>query len=133
MTAHHVCIQTDNYAASLDFYTRLLGMRVVSQTENFHGRAFNTWLQAPDGFLIELQTPKAGCVFAPEDKERCGIAHLCFLEPELTAFCRRLEEQGFHDFRRKNGAVVYEVLGGKLCKLNAPEGTVLEFRDRAEL
>ena len=56
---HHVCIQTENYEASLDFYTRVLGFEVVSETTNFHGREYNTWLKLGN-FMIELQTPKEG-------------------------------------------------------------------------
>ena len=40
---------------------------------------------------------------------------------------------GYDHFRRKNGHAVYEVLGSKLCKVVAPEGTIIELRDTAEL
>lgn len=133
MIAHHVCIQTNDYAASKRFYTDLLDFAVVSETPNFHGRAYNTWLQEPGGFMIELQTPKADKTFAPADKEAAGIAHLCFVVPDVTEAANALIAKGWTDFRRKHGEAVYEVLGSKLCKVVAPEGTIIELRDTANL
>ena len=49
------------------------------------------------------------------------------------AEARRILAAGYDHFRRKNGQVVYEVLGSKLCKVVAPEGTIIELRDTAEL
>jgi len=42
---HHVCIQTEDYQESLKFYTDVLGFELVSETANFHGRDYNTWLK----------------------------------------------------------------------------------------
>lgn len=133
MFAHHVCIQTNSYKMSRDFYTGLLGFTLVSETENFHGRAYNTWLKAPDGFMIELQTPKQGKSFSPAHKEAEGIAHLCFVVEDVEVAAQRILAAGYDSFRRKNGQVIYEVLGSKLCKVVAPEGTIIELRDTAKL
>ncbi|MDZ5038577.1 VOC family protein, partial [Clostridium perfringens] len=38
---HHICIQTEKYEESLDFYTRILGFEMINETPNFHGRDFN--------------------------------------------------------------------------------------------
>ena len=54
---HHVCIQTENYTESLNFYKNILGFETIKETKNFHGREFNTWLKLGN-FMIELQTPK---------------------------------------------------------------------------
>lgn len=133
MLAHHVCIQTNDYEASKHFYTEILGFAVVSETENFHMRAYNTWLKAPDGFMIELQTPKGKALFSPMDKEAEGIAHMCFLVEDVEREAARILGAGYDHFRRKDGKAVYEVLGSKLCKVIAPEGTIIELRDTAEL
>ena len=42
---HHICIQTENYKESLDFYTRILGFEIVKESKNFHNREYNTWLK----------------------------------------------------------------------------------------
>lgn len=39
---HHVCIQTEKYKESLEFYTKILGFELVTETPNFHKRDFNT-------------------------------------------------------------------------------------------
>ena len=31
---HHVCIQTDKYNESLDFYTRILGFKVIKESKD---------------------------------------------------------------------------------------------------
>ncbi len=41
---HHVCIQTNSYNESLEFYTKVLGFRIVQETKDFHNREYNTWL-----------------------------------------------------------------------------------------
>lgn len=133
MFIHHICIQTNTYHLSKDFYIRVLGFGLVSETEGFHGRDYNSWLREPGGFMIELQTPKHSSSFSPADKESEGIAHLCFLVDDVESEARRILASGYDNFRRKNGQVVYEVLGSKLCKIVAPEGTIIELRDTAEL
>ena len=133
MQVHHVCIQTNDYEASKRFYMQILGFSLVSETENFHMRAYNSWLRGPDGLMIELQTPKGKALFSPMDKEAEGIAHICFLVEDVEKEAQRITGAGYDHFRRKNGSVVYEVLGSKLCKVIAPEGTIIELRDTAEL
>lgn len=56
---HHICIQTEKYYESLDFYTKILGFEIIKETKNFHSRDFNTWLKF-GSFMIELQTSKKG-------------------------------------------------------------------------
>ena len=46
---------------------------------------------------------------------------------------QRITSAGYDHFRRKDGNAVYAVLGSKLCKVIAPEGTIIELRDSAEL
>ena len=69
MMTHHICVQTNDYEASKRFYMQILGFSLVSETENFHMRAYNSWLRGPDGLMIELQTPKGKALFSPMDKE----------------------------------------------------------------
>lgn len=133
MLIHHVCIQTNSYQLSKDFYCNILGFQIISETANFHGRGYNTWLRHPSGFLIELQTAKGNAQFSPACKESEGLAHLCFLVEDVESEARHILTAGYDHFRRKDGQAVYEVLGSKLCKVVAPEGTIIELRDTAEL
>lgn len=125
---HHICIQTERYKESLDFYTRILGFEIVSETANFHGRDFNTWLKLGD-FMIELQTPKKGDKFNKWSSLNAGPVHMAFMVDNVKEEYERIRSLGYNDFKLKNGQVVYEVLGESLFKIKAPEGTEIEMRD----
>ncbi|MBG9452613.1 glyoxalase [Lysinibacillus sphaericus] len=124
---HHICVQTNTYAESLNFYTEVVGFEVVQESPNFHDRHFNTWLKLGT-FYIELQTGKFD-----KDLEACnsnvqGIVHFCLWVDNLLQEVERLKEMNVH-FIRKNGEIIYKVENGQLCKLRAPEGTIIEIRD----
>ena len=125
---HHVCIQTEKYSESLDFYTRILGFEVVNEPAGFHGRDFNTWLRLGE-FMIELQTPKSGDKFNKWSNLNAGPVHMGFLVDDVLEEYDRIVGLGYYDFKLKNGKVVYEVEGEKLFKIKAPEGTEIEIRD----
>lgn len=125
---HHVCIQTENYEASLDFYTRILGFEVISETTNFHGREYNTWLKLGN-FMIELQTPKEGDNFNKWSSLNSGPVHIAFMVDNVEQEYEKIKSLGYNDFKLKDGKVVYKVLGESLFKIKAPEGTEIEMRD----
>ncbi|RDY24402.1 VOC family protein [Romboutsia maritimum] len=125
---HHVCIQTEKYEESIKFYKEILGFELVSETPNFHGREFNTWLKLCD-FMIELQTAKKGDKLNNWSSLNEGIVHMCFLIEDVNEEYRRIKELGYNNFKTKNGKVIYDVEGGSLFKVKAPEGTEIEMRD----
>lgn len=127
-SVHHICIQTENYPASLDFYTRILGFELVNETPNFHGRDFNTWIKHGN-FMIELQTQKQGECFHPWSSLNSGPVHLAFMVDNVEEEYQRIKALGYCDFKLKNGQVIYQVLGESLFKIKAPEGTEIEIRD----
>ena len=129
---HHVCIQTDCYEASKAFYTNTLGFKVIDETKDFHGRAYNTWLEQ-DGFKIELQTGKKGETLAEVNKVSKGIVHLCFLVENVEEEVEALTAKGCESFSIKEGKPVYKVGKTTLCKFTAPEGTIIEMRDREDI
>lgn len=125
---HHVCIQTENYEESLDFYTRILGFKIVSETPDFHGRDYNTWLKLGN-FMIELQTPKKGDNFNKWSSLNSGPVHMAFMVDNVEEEYERIKSLGYNNFKLKNGKVVYKVFGESLFKIKAPEGTEIEMRD----
>ena len=127
-TLHHVCIQTEKYSESLDFYTKILGFALVNETPNFHKRAFNTWLQL-GRFMIELQTAKKGDKLNNWSSLNEGIVHMCFLVDDVKAELDRIKSLGYTNFKLKEGEELYKVENGYLFKIKAPEGTEIEFRD----
>lgn len=124
--AHHVCIQTNNYAASIAFYKQL-GFTVEQETAGFHTRAYNSWLALHD-FYIELQTAKEAEVLQNSNTNQLGLAHFCIWVDALEPLVAVLQQAGYL-FKEKHGGAIYEVEGGKLAKVYAPEGTLVELRD----
>ena len=125
---HHVCIQTEKYRESLDFYTKILGFEIVEETEGFHGRDFNTWIKLGD-FMIELQTPKKGDTLNFWTSINAGIVHMCFTVDSVKEEFDRIKSLGYTNFKVKNGQEIYKVVDGYLFKIKAPEGTEIEMRD----
>jgi glyoxylase I family protein len=124
---HHVCIQTNSYLETLKFYTEGLGFKLVQESPNFHGRDFNTWIQLGD-FYIELQTGKTNELLSDANTNSQGLAHFCIWVEDLNAEVNRLRNLGV-EFLMKNGEYIYQVENGSLCKVKAPEGTIVELRD----
>jgi glyoxylase I family protein len=125
---HHVCIQTKNYKESLDFYTNILGFKILKESKNFHNREFNTWIELND-FMIELQTAKADEDLIQWNKSNEGIVHLCFMVDDIELELSKIKKLGYKNFKIKNNEIMYNVNGEKLFKIKAPEGTEIEIRD----
>ena len=125
---HHVCIQTESYKESLDFYNKILGFEVTKESKNFHNREYNTWLKLGN-FMIELQTPKKEDNFNKWSSLNAGPVHMGFLVDNVQAEYERIKNLGYENFKVKNGKVVYEVEGESLFKIKAQEGTEIEIRD----
>ena len=123
---HHVCIQTEKYEESLEFYMRILGFEIVQETPNFHNRAFNTWLKLGN-FMIELQTAKQGETLNPWSSLNEGIVHLCFLVDNVFEEIERIQQLGYEHFKIKNGEIVYKVEDGYLFKIKAPKEQKLKL------
>jgi len=131
-TMHHVCIQTNSYKESLEFYKNILGFEIVEETKNFHTRDYNTWLKLGT-FMIELQTSKKEENLTKWNKLSEGIVHMCFLVDNVQEEFNRIKSLGYNNFRVKNNEVIYKVEDSFLFKLKAPEGTEIEFRDKNEI
>lgn len=129
---HHICIQTDNYEDSLRFYTDILGCTLIKESKNFHGRLYNSWLQL-GSMMIELQTNKVGEKLIEYKSNNKGIVHFCFIVDNIEDEYLKIKTLGFDNFRSKNGEDIYKVENGKLFKIIAPEGTIIEIRDQEEI
>jgi glyoxylase I family protein len=129
---HHICIQTECYRESIEFYTKILGFQIVKETKNFHNREYNTWLSLGT-FMIELQTPKSTEELNKWNSSNAGIVHACFLADDVQEEYVRIKALGYNKFKNKNGEEIYKVEDGYLFKLRAPEGTEIEIREDGEI
>ncbi|MBU3216038.1 VOC family protein [Clostridium estertheticum] len=125
---HHVCIQTEKYEESFQFYTKVLEFELVTETSDFHKRDFNTWLRLGT-FMIELQTGKKGDKLKNWSSLNEGIVHMCFLVDNVQEEFDRIKNLGYTNFKIKNGDEIYKIEDGYLFKIKAPEGTEIEIRD----
>lgn len=124
---HHLCIQTNSYLETIRFYTKALGFEIVQESPNFHGREFNTWLKL-GSFYIELQTGKQNEILAQVNSNSEGVVHFCIWVENLELEVEQLQKVNV-TFIKKNDEIIYQVENGYLCKLIAPEGTIIELRN----
>ena len=81
---HHIAIICSNYQKSKDFYTKILGCKIIAETYRQARNSYKLDLQLAHGDVIELfsfPTP-------PErvnDPEACGLRHLAFAVTNLDA------------------------------------------------
>lgn len=122
---HHICIETDDYAASMEFYCSIFGFVVIEENKDFHGRAYNTWLKKND-IIIELQTPKKKSDHTTV-QSGYGLKHICFTVDDLQSVVRALEKKSNVKFYKERK--IYEVMGGQLCKIVSPDHVIIELRE----
>lgn len=132
INCHHVCIQTENYKESINFYKNILGFEVVHVNKGFHTREYNTWLIG-GGILIELQTPKKGTSFLKWSNLNCGPVHLAFVVEDVKIAYKELKNIGYSNFKIKNGNELYKVKDTFIFKVIAPEGTEIEIRENQNI
>lgn len=123
---HHICVETNCYEKSINFYTRIFDFSIIEEKKDFHGRDFNTWLKN-DEIIIELQTPKRSDANELVVKGNNGLKHICFKVDDLKEAVNEIENKGYNNFLP--GKRIYEVMATKLSKLAAPEGTIIELRN----
>ena len=90
----HTMIRVGDLDKSLDFYTRLLGMRVLRQKEYPDGKFTNTFIgygpEATDTVLELTYNWEPG---EPYDKGNAW-GHLALEVPDVYATCQLLEKEG---------------------------------------
>ena len=93
LRVHHAAVICSDYAVSKDFYTRILGLRIVAET---YREARDSWkldLALPDGGQIELFS-FPGAPERPSYPEAQGLRHLAFAVADVDASVRELEGKG---------------------------------------
>jgi len=90
---HHVAIIGGNYERSKDFYTRVLGLRIVAEAYRAGRDSWKLDLEVSPGVQIELFSfPDAPArVSRPEAQ---GLRHLSFAVPDVERVVAVLAERG---------------------------------------
>ena len=122
----HTMLRVGNLQASIDFYTNLMGMKLLKQSENKEYRytlAFIGYGEESDTTVLELTYNW--------DKEQYNMGdafgHIAIAVDDIYAICESIEQQG-GDVYRKPGPVK----GGKsvIAFVRDPDGYAIELIER---
>jgi glyoxylase I family protein len=90
---HHVAIICSDYEKSKDFYTRVLGLKVIAENYRAARDSFKLDLALPDGTQIELFS-FIGSPERPSFPEAQGLRHLAFNVESVEQACQYLVNLG---------------------------------------
>jgi len=90
---HHVAIICADYNKSKDFYTRILGLKILAENYREDRDSFKLDLGLPDGGQIELFS-MPGSPVRPSYPEAQGLRHLAFRVDDIESFCQYLTSAG---------------------------------------
>jgi|SRR5688500_12684646 len=119
---HHVAIICSDYDVSKRFYTRVLGLTIISENYRAERRSWKLDLALGDHYIIELfsfpNAPKR--ISQPE---ACGLRHLAFSVKDLREAISVLNKQGVVT----EPVRVDEYTGKKFTFFPDPDGLPLEL------
>jgi glyoxylase I family protein len=90
---HHTAIICADYDRSKQFYTEILGLKIIAENYRRDRDSYKLDLGLPDGSQIELfsfpnRPPR------PSRPEACGLRHLAFAVEDVDQAKTELEAQG---------------------------------------
>ena len=90
---HHTAIICADYARSKQFYTEILGLKIIAENYRRDRDSYKLDLALPDGSQIELFSfpdppPR------PSRPEACGLRHLAFAVEDIDQAKAKLEAKG---------------------------------------
>ncbi len=119
---HHAAIICADYARSKDFYTRILGLRVIAENLRVERQSYKLDLALADGSQIELFSFPAPPP-RPSRPEACGLRHLAFAVLDLDANIASLQADGV----AVEPVRVDEFTGRRFTFFADPDGLPLEL------
>lgn len=121
---NHIAIICSNYQQSKDFYTNILGFKVINELYREDRASYKCDLALNDNYLIELfsfsEPPKR--LSYPE---ACGLRHLAFSVDDLSIAISQLELAGITvEAIRKD-----EITSKKFTFFRDPDGLPIELSE----
>ena len=92
---HHIAIICSDYQRSLDFYTHVLGLRVLAEHYREERQSYKTDLSLGDDYVIELfsfPSPPSRLT----RPEAAGLRHLAFEVDNIDESVRELDALGIN-------------------------------------
>lgn len=122
---HHVAIICSNYEKSKEFYTDILGLKIINETYRKDRKSYKLDLAVGDKYQIELFSfPKS--LERPSYPEARGLRHLAFEIDNIEKAIRELSD--------KNVSVepirIDEITGKKFTFFSDPDNLPIELYER---
>lgn len=118
---HHIAIICSDYQRSLDFYTRILGMRVLAEHYRESRQSYKTDLALDDEYVVELfsfPSPPPRVTHP----EAAGLRHLAFEVDDIAETIQELDALGVsHEQVRTD-----EYTGKRFFFFQDPDGLPIE-------
>ena len=122
---HHIAVICSDYKRSLDFYTNVLGLTVISEHYRRDRESYKTDLALNGDYVIELFSfpdPPA----RPTRPEATGLRHIAFEVDDIDRAMTELDRQGVrHEEIRTD-----EYTSKRFLFFNDPDGLPIEFYER---
>jgi glyoxylase I family protein len=122
---HHIAIICSDYKRSLDFYTRILGFRVIAEHYRAERLSYKTDLALGRDYIIELfsfPSPPHRLTHP----EATGLRHLAFEVDNMTAAVDGLDAHGIaHEQIR-----IDEYTGKQFLFFQDPDGLPIELYEK---
>lgn len=122
MKIHHIALICSNYEVSKDFYTKILGLKILREVYRESRQSYKLDLGIGDDYVIELfsfpNPPKR-----PSHPEACGLRHLAFAVENVEHKRKELIESGCEC----EAIRVDEFTNKKFFFTNDPDDLPIEF------
>ncbi|WP_029770624.1 VOC family protein [Pseudogulbenkiania sp. MAI-1] len=119
---HHIAVIGSDYPRSRDFYHRILGLPIVSETWREERQSWKLNLALPDGSQIELFSfPEPPARLSRP--EACGLRHLALAVADLEQARHTLSAEGI----ALEAIRIDEVTGQRFCFFADPDGLPIEL------
>jgi len=90
---HHIAIICSDYRRSLDFYTYVLGLKVLAENYRADSQSYKTDLALGDEYVIELFSFPSPPL-RPSHPEAAGLRHLAFAVESIDDAVHELDALG---------------------------------------
>lgn len=122
---HHIAVICSDYQRSLDFYTQVLGFRILAEHYRKERQSYKTDLALGDEYVIELFSFPSPPRRATHP-EATGLRHLAFEVENLEGEVCELNRLGIaHEEVRTD-----EFTGKRFLFLQDPDGLPIELYER---
>ena len=122
---HHIAIICSDYNKSLDFYTKILGFKIIAENYRKERESYKTDLALNDQYVIELFSfPEPPLRIS--NPEATGLRHLAFEVDDIDESVKELERLDIvHENIRKD-----EYTSKRFLFFKHPDGLPIELYEK---